>query len=473
MGGSKDRTTRGDSAEGRLAELSRHFLALRADVIDHAVREHLEVAADMAGADRTFLVVVDPTALRMQGAYAWSRPGLPEHPMVLDLGLAQRFAWTRKRLVKGLVTQAGTPEELPDEAEAERAVFRERGTRSTLLVPVRSGDRLIGGQLFETVREERRWSEQEVSRLRLLGEIFASAIKRKHSELALRESEARFRAFAENAMELVAEFDREGAYRYASPSYRDLLGHDPEALIGRDGHTLAQLQRRPVMGETETEQVRHALYAPRARLMRSTRPWYRLGHITMMGLDQLQMMLRRTTARWASLLLLVGAGACSVTPVVPPPGTPRDAQSRPDAEPADTSARADERIGRTELTDADRARSELLFSQLAGDVAAHRGAYARAAEYYTRAAQGSGDAELAQQAAQAALLASELDQAEQAARLWQELAPETPGPYQMLAAVLLQKGDRAGARAALHRLLSLGSFESSGDYLNLARLFSR
>lgn len=193
----------------------------------------------------------------------------------------------------------------------------------------------------------------------------------------------------------------------------------------------------------------------------------------MMGLDQLQMMLRRTTARWASLLLLVGAGACSVTPVVPPPGTPRDAQSRPDAEPADTSARADERIGRTELTDADRARSELLFSQLAGDVAAHRGAYARAAEYYTRAAQGSGDAELAQQAAQAALLASELDQAEQAARLWQELAPETPGPYQMLAAVLLQKGDRAGARAALHRLLSLGSFESSGDYLNLARLFSR
>ena len=245
MGGSKDRTTRGDSAEGRLAELSRHFLALRADVIDHAVREHLEVAADMAGADRTFLVVVDPTALRMQGAYAWSRPGLPEHPMVLDLGLAQRFAWTRKRLVKGLVTQAGTPEELPDEAEAERAVFRERGTRSTLLVPVRSGDRLIGGQLFETVREERRWSEQEVSRLRLLGEIFASAIKRKHSELALRESEARFRAFAENAMELVAEFDREGAYRYASPSYRDLLGHDPEALIGRDGHTLVHPDDRP------------------------------------------------------------------------------------------------------------------------------------------------------------------------------------------------------------------------------------
>ena len=190
----------------------------------------------------------------------------------------------------------------------------------------------------------------------------------------------------------------------------------------------------------------------------------------MMGPDQLQMMLRRTTARCASLLLLVSLGACSVTPVVPPPGAPLDTSAEP---VPDTPVSADDRIGRTELTDADRARSELLFSQLAGDVAAHRGAYAQAADYYTRAARGSGDAELAQQAAQAALLAGELDQAEQAARLWQQLAPETPGPYQVLAAVLLQKGDREGARAALHRLLSLGSFESSGDYLNLARLFSR
>ncbi|MGH0032907.1 MAG: ATP-binding protein [Myxococcota bacterium] len=228
----------GDRVEQRLAELSRHFLALGADAIDEAVREHLSVAAELAGADRTYLVVVDPTAVRLQGAYAWTRPGTPDQPIALDVSLATRFVWSRECLRAGRVAQARTPADLPEDAAVEREMCVARGTRSMLLVPVRSGDRLIGGQLFETTRTERSWSEREVSRLRLLGEIFASAIKRRHGELALRESEARFRALAENAMELVAEFDRDGSYLYASPSYRDLLGRDPAKLIGRPGNLL-------------------------------------------------------------------------------------------------------------------------------------------------------------------------------------------------------------------------------------------
>ena len=42
----------------------------------------------------------------------------------------------------------------------------------------------------------------------------------------------RFRALADHATELVAEFDSRGRYLYASPSYRTLLGHDPAELIG-------------------------------------------------------------------------------------------------------------------------------------------------------------------------------------------------------------------------------------------------
>jgi len=45
-------------------------------------------------------------------------------------------------------------------------------------------------------------------------------------------SNDRFRALADHATELVAEFDEEGRYLYVSPSYRTLLGIDPAELIG-------------------------------------------------------------------------------------------------------------------------------------------------------------------------------------------------------------------------------------------------
>jgi len=50
---------------------------------------------------------------------------------------------------------------------------------------------------------------------------------------ALEESEARFRALADYAPELISEFDEKGSFIFANASYKELLGVAPETLIGR------------------------------------------------------------------------------------------------------------------------------------------------------------------------------------------------------------------------------------------------
>lgn len=50
---------------------------------------------------------------------------------------------------------------------------------------------------------------------------------------ALRESEARFRSLVETTSDWVWEIDPNGVYTYASPKVRELLGYEPEEIIGK------------------------------------------------------------------------------------------------------------------------------------------------------------------------------------------------------------------------------------------------
>jgi PAS domain S-box-containing protein len=56
--------------------------------------------------------------------------------------------------------------------------------------------------------------------------------ERKRTEEALRESEARFHALVQNALDIVMVTDAQGTVRYISPSIERVLGYRPEEMVG-------------------------------------------------------------------------------------------------------------------------------------------------------------------------------------------------------------------------------------------------
>jgi PAS domain S-box-containing protein len=98
---------------------------------------------------------------------------------------------------------------------------------------------------FVTRDGERRWvmNSRDISDRKLAEDLRERV--REHLEeavsertIALRASEARFRALADHAPELISEFDGRGRYTFANAGFRDLLGRDPADLVGTNPERL-------------------------------------------------------------------------------------------------------------------------------------------------------------------------------------------------------------------------------------------
>src|SRR5256885_6705035 len=81
---------------------------------------------------------------------------------------------------------------------------------SQLTIPLVAGGRVLGGLAFDALAADRAWPEEEVQWLRLVAEVFASALARKETVDALGASELMNSAILASLSNGVAVVDRDG-----------------------------------------------------------------------------------------------------------------------------------------------------------------------------------------------------------------------------------------------------------------------
>src|SRR5262245_15557679 len=124
------------------------------------------------------------------------------------------------------------PDDLPPEATAEREDCLRVGPKSHVTIPLKVRGSVVGAIGFASFREGRDWPDDLVQRLRLVGESFTNAQARKRADVALRESEGRFRVMAEAAPVMIWMSGIDKLCTYLNTRWLDFTGRPLERQLG-------------------------------------------------------------------------------------------------------------------------------------------------------------------------------------------------------------------------------------------------
>jgi PAS domain S-box-containing protein len=222
--------------EQLLSELSAAFVNLPAEQVDREIEDWLRRIVELLDLDGATVLQATDDRTSSRVSHSWIE--LKREPTPVPITDAE-IPWISERTRRGEVTVFSDLDGLPDEAEDDKAFMERAGIRSMVAIPLSVGGSIFGAITLGSVRTERSWPDQLVQRLRLIGEVFANALSRKRTEIALLESEEKFlKAFQSSPALMAISLMEDGRYIEVNERFLGSIGYQREEVIGRTAREL-------------------------------------------------------------------------------------------------------------------------------------------------------------------------------------------------------------------------------------------
>lgn len=189
--------------EKLITGLSTNFINLPPEEIDSGINDALNRIGNYTKADRSYIFLFKDNGAIWDNQYEWCAECVsPRISNLRGINAYMEYPWLLKKIKNLETIHIPCISDLPGEACIDKSNFEKHDIKSLALVPMMFNRSMIGLIGFDSMKQERRWTEDDISFLKIVGELFANALQRKKKEEEL--IEARIRA------EL----------------YVDLMGHD-------------------------------------------------------------------------------------------------------------------------------------------------------------------------------------------------------------------------------------------------------
>src|SRR5688572_68076 len=200
---------------------------------DETIRKLLQVVCETLGWDIATFWHVDDEASVLRAAACWHAPGVePEYVRALT----QDVTFAPGAGLPGRVWITGAPawitDVLADRNFPRQPAAREADVHGAFAAPVRIGDDVLGVMEFFS-RQVREPDQVVLATLASAGINIGQLVRREQAERQTRESEARFRAFTENATVAIVIIDEASTITYANAATGRIFGYAATDLLGQ------------------------------------------------------------------------------------------------------------------------------------------------------------------------------------------------------------------------------------------------
>jgi len=174
-----------EAFEKELIYLSADFVNVSVDEIDGLFYRSLKRIGEFCFVDRAYIFNVDSLAITMSNTHEWCAEGISPQIENLQNIACDVFPMWMQTLQNFEHIYIASVKDLPDSWHAEREILESQAIKSLLVIPIVYSNTLLGFAGFDSVNNYRVWKDEEIQLLHLLGNIIASAIKRKEANLEI------------------------------------------------------------------------------------------------------------------------------------------------------------------------------------------------------------------------------------------------------------------------------------------------
>ncbi|MFW2367194.1 MAG: sigma 54-interacting transcriptional regulator, partial [Desulforhopalus sp.] len=219
-----------ESFEDLLLNISAKFINLPTEEIDGAIEETQGLICSHLGLDLSALWQwSEQNDQLMVLTHLHSPPYGPKRPV--DLNAAEAFPWLLNKLSDGNTFVFST-EALPEEAMVDKISRRFFGVKSSIALPLKPGNGpLLGILSFDTLLNEKTWSDRQIRRFELVAQVFFNALSRKNTDRKLIQSESRLALAIESAEAGIWDLDYQSQVFWATDYALELFGYPVDKVI--------------------------------------------------------------------------------------------------------------------------------------------------------------------------------------------------------------------------------------------------
>lgn len=220
--------------EELVTTISSRFINVPLTAIDTEIHQALQAIGEFTGVDRCYIHIFSAPDMQIGASYEWYAAGFKPREELRKGSSLEPFPWTLEKLRLLETIYVPAVDELPPEARAEQEAWQARGIRSILAIPLAVNHALAGffGLDIERNSERKTWSEEDVSLLRLMAEVFVNLLARKQAEAALAEQENFIQNVASASPNIMYVYDRiANRTIYANRDIGESLGYGRGELL--------------------------------------------------------------------------------------------------------------------------------------------------------------------------------------------------------------------------------------------------